>query len=330
MKIKEFLKELEKGLKNIYLLTGAENYYKEQALEKILTKMKMTRQEIFTLDYREKLPLTEIINLIESSTLFSEKNVILVKNAKFFESEGKTDKLEESLAKTTNYVIFMTEKADKRRKLYKLVEKVGLVLDAEPIKSWEVNDWLSEKLKILGKNMNGQARRFFLDRIEILPEISLFYLENEIKKINEYVSEKEIKVEDLAKIMTEPPEMSNFAIIEAINKKEVEKAVGILRTQIREENKIPLINGLLVRNVRQMLLAKNYLKRGAKIEEITKNLEVSGFIAKKISEVSKSYTTQLLEDIFLELADLDYNFKIGREGAEKLEKIVIKLSKRRN
>ena len=90
MKIKEFLKELEKGLKNIYLLNGAENYYKEQAIEKILTKMKMTRQEIFTLDYREKLPLTEIINLIESSTLFSEKNVILVKNAKFFESEGKT------------------------------------------------------------------------------------------------------------------------------------------------------------------------------------------------------------------------------------------------
>ena len=129
--------------------------------------------------------------------------------------------------------------------------------------------------------------------------------------------------------MAEPPELSNFAIIDAINAKQTEKALLILRNQLRDIYKAPLIIGLLVRHIRQLMLAKFHLKRGMQSKELARPLEVaSPFIAQKIGDASRSYTPKILEETFLELADVDFNFKFGRAGAEAIEKIVVKLCRR--
>ncbi|MBQ9487665.1 MAG: DNA polymerase III subunit delta [Selenomonadaceae bacterium] len=331
MKFKEFMKDLDGGLKHVYLLTGKEKFYIDKALEKILSKLKITRQDIFTIDFKDKMPITDVVNAIDTAPFFSKYNVVLVRNATFFSADGKFDSLEKVLNNMMpeNYVIFVAESPDKRRKLYRTVSKIAPILEAEPLRAWEVSEWLNEKLKSLGKNMDGQARRFFLERIELLPEISLWYLENEMNKIAEFVGDKDITAAALQKIMTEPPELSNFVIIDAINNKQSEKAVMILRNSLRDVSKMPLIIGLLVKNIRQFMTAKIYLKRGASDRDLVKPLEVPHpYIAQKIANASKSYSPRILEETFLELADLDFNFKTGRAGAEALEKIVIKLCRR--
>lgn len=331
MNFKDFMTELDSDLKHVYLLSGKENFYIDKAREKILKKLKVTRQNIFVLEYKDKMSIHEVINLIDTSPLFTRLNITIVRNATFFSGEGKFDALEKVLKDMlpTSYVIFIAESVDKRRKLYKTVQKIGATLEAEPLRSWEVGDWLNEKLKSLGKVMYGQARNFFNERIEILPEISLWYLENELNKVADYVTGKEITAADLQKILTEPPELSNFAITEAVNAKQTEKALMILRNQLRDVYKAPLIIGLLVRHVRQLMLAKFYIKRGMSAKDLTKPLEVSSsYIAQKIATAAASFKPELLEEVFLELADVDFDFKMGRAGAESLEKIVIKLCRR--
>lgn len=331
MNFKDFMTELDDNLKHVYLLSGNENFYIDKAREKILQKLKVTRQDIFVLEYKEKMSIHEVINMIGTSPLFTRLNVTIVRNATFFSGEGKFDALEKVLKDMlpTSYVIFIAESVDKRRKLYKTVQKIGATLEAEPLRAWEVGDWLNEKLKSIGKVMYGQARNFFNERIEILPEISLWYLENELNKVADYVTGKEITAADLQKILTEPPELSNFAIIDAVNAKQTEKALMILRNQLRDVYKTPLIISLLVRHIRQLMLAKFYLNRGMNAKDLTKLLEVSSpYIAQKIAKATASYKSELLEEVFLELADVDFDFKIGRAGTESLEKIVIKLCRR--
>lgn len=325
------MKELDGELKHVYLLSGKENFYIDMAREKILSKLKISRQDVFNIEYKEKMPLSEVINAIDTSPLFSPLNVVVVRNATFFSADIKTDALENSLMNIlpSSYVIFIVESADKRRKLYKAVSKIGAMLEAEQIRSWQIGEWLDEKLKSIGKTMNGAARKFFSERVEMLPEISLWYLENELDKVAAYVGGREINATDLQRIMAEPPELSNFAIIDAINAKQTDKALLILRNQLRDIYKAPLIIGLLVRHVRQLMLAKFHLKRGMKSKELARPLEVaSPFIAQKIGDASRSYTPKILEETFLELADVDFDFKFGRAGAEALERIVVKLCRR--
>ena len=325
------MKELDGELKHVYLLSGKENFYIDKAREKILSKLKISRQDVFTIEYKDKMPLSEVVNAIDTSPLFSPLNVVIVRNATFFSADEKFDALENALTNIlpSSYVIFITESADKRRKIYKTVAKIGATLEAEQLRSWQIGEWLDEKLKSIGKTMNGQARKYFTERVEMLPEISLWYLENELDKVAAYVGGRDITATDLQRIMAEPPELSNFAIIDAINAKQTEKALLILRNQLRDIYKAPLIIGLLVRHIRQLMLAKFHLKRGMQSKELTRPLEVaSPFIAQKIGDASRSYTPKILEETFLELADVDFNFKFGRAGAEAIEKIVVKLCRR--
>ena len=330
MNFKDFMKTLNGKIKNVYLLSGEETFYIDKAREKILSKLQVEKNDVTTIDYNNKIPISEIVNAIDSAPFFNPKNIVIVKNAQFFGTESKSERLEKTVEHMlpTNYVIFIAKNADKRKKLYKIVAKVGEILEAEPLKSWEVDKWLEEKLSSIRKTMNFEAKRYFIERISILPEISLWYLENEFEKISLNVPGREITLKDLQRNLLEMPEVSNFAIVDAINAKKIKSAVGILRTQMRNLNNSVIVITVLSRHVRQLLLAKFYMKNSVTGNALAQKLEMHPFIAKKFEKVVPTYPSKLLEEIFIELADADFNFKTGRAGVETLEKIVLKLCRR--
>lgn len=324
------MKKLDAQIKNVYLLSGEETFYIDKAREKILSKLQVEKSDIVTIDCNNKIPIAEIITTIDSAPFFNPKNVVIVKNAPFFSADIKSERLEKTLENmlNTNYVIFIAKNVDKRKKLYKIVAKVGETLEAEPLKAWHLDSWLDEKLKSIKKTMNFETRKFFSEKIGILPEISLLYLENEFDKIILNVPGKEITLKDLQRNLLEMPEVSNFAIVDAINARKIKSAVEILRTQMRNQNNFVVVITVLSRHVKQLLLAKFYIKNKITGKNLAQKLEMHPFIAQKFEKVVPTYPTKLLEEIFIEIADADFNFKIGRAGVESLERIVVKLCRR--
>ncbi len=331
MKFKDFMSALDGKIKNVYLLSGAETFFIDKAREKILARLNVDKTtELLTFDCDAKPAVSEIISAIDSSPFFGSKNVVLVKNAPFFSEDKKIERLENILKdmQPTNYVIFTAKKADKRRKLYKIILQVGEVLEAEPLRAWEIDDWLNEKLQSIGKKLSGSARRYFNERLGILPEISLWYLENEFDKIALNVAGKEITIEDLQKNMLAPPEVSDFALADAVDERKAQKAIYLLKAQAKTPTKIPLVTTLLVNHVRRLLRAKYFMAQGVTGKRLGEPLEMNPFIAQKIGEVAKSYPEKLLEETFIELAEADFKLKTGRAGVEILERIIRKLCKR--
>ena len=331
MKFKEFMSALDGEIKNVYLLVGAENFFIDKAREKIFSQLGLDKTtELVTIDCDTKPAFGEIISAIDSSPFFGTRNVVLVKNANFFGAEGKSERLENILRdmQPTNFVIFTAKTADKRRKLYKLIAKVGEILEAEPLRPWEIDDWLNAKLSSLGKIMRGDARRHFNERLGILPEISLWYLENELDKVALNVTGKEITAADLRRNMLAPPEVSNFALTDAVDERKTAKAVYLLKMQAREIGKLPLVTTLLVNHLRRLLRAKFFMTQGVTGRKLGAPLEMNPYIAQKIGETARGYSEKILEEVFIELADVDFKLKTGRAGVESLEKIIVKLCNR--
>ena len=331
MKFKEFMHALDGELKNVYLLCGAETYFIDRAREKILARLNVDKlTELLTFDCDAKPAIGDVLNAIDSSPFFGTRNVVIVKNAPFFSTDKKLERLENILRdmQPNNYVIFTAKAADKRRKLYKLVTQVGATLEADSLRPWEVDDWLNGKLKSLGKTMGGEARRYFNERIGILPEISLWYLENELNKVALNVTGTEITAADLRRNMLAPPEVSNFALTDALDERKTKKAVYLLRQQARVPTKIPLVITLLVNHVRRLMRAKYFMAQGVTGRRLGEPLEMNPYIAQKLGETAKSYSEKLLESAFVELADADFMLKTGRTGVEVLEKIIVKLCRR--
>ena len=345
MNYKDFVMSL-KNLKHVYLLSGLESYYIDRGVEDILSRLFKKNEDrsegLVKIDCDKKSDINEIIAAIETAPFFSEKNVVLVKNTTLFKAKAATSEDETKTAKKkdptterliaalsdmldTNYVIFTaTEIADKRKKLYKTISQVGATLEAEALRPWQIDNWLNYTLHSLNKKMDIEARKYFIEIISMLPEISLNYLDNELKKTALYVEGAVITKKDLQMIMAEPPEVSSFALIDAVSEKNLNKAMYLLTTQMNERKEAPVI-ALLVRNVRLMIRAKFYMEQGIRGKALAAPLALNPYIAQKTGEAANKFSDKTLEDAFLMLADADYFFKNGKFGAEMLERIIIKL-----
>ena len=348
MKFGEFMAALRKGsLQHIYLLGGEESYYIEKAKERIMEALfpdgKGMQDSLQSID--GDVDPDTLAGFIETAPFFSEKNVILLKNTSLFrekktgtEEKGKgkpkkpVDKKMERLLLLLSdmpeysYVIFMTgEKADKRRKLYKTVEKYGAVLEAEAVRPWNINDWLQGKLQAMNKELDREAYVYFASAVSMMQQISLSYLDKEFDKLALFTKDRLISKDALLKVFAGVPEVSVFALMDAVSAKDARKSLMLLRRQMRDGAYLPLILNLLGRHVRQLWQAKDLQARGYRGKALAKPLELNPVIAERLGKAAERFEVPVLKRAMLDLADADYFLKTGQAGEEILENVVIHL-----
>ena len=343
MKFGEFMASLQKSeLKHVYLLAGEEHYYIEKAREKLFAQLFASPQE--QAGALQKLTgvldTDDLVGLIETTPFFASKNVLLLQDTSLFKENkeegdskkpGKDKKMERLLATLADmpefsYVIFVQNgKADKRRKLYKVIEKCGAVLEAEAVRAWNINDWLQGKLQSMNRDMDREAMAYFSGVVSTMQTISLEFLDKEFDKLALFTKERQITKDLLTKVFAGLPEVSVFAMLDAISERKAKKAMQLLRRQLNDGTYFTVILALLTRHVRQLWQAQTLQKQGIRGKALAKPLELNPFIAEKLGRAAMQFPEAVLKRNMLELIDADYFLKTGQAGEEVLEHAVIDL-----
>ena len=343
MKFGEFMASLQKSeLKHVYLLAGEEHYYIEKAREKLFAQLFASPQE--QAGALQKLTgvldTDDLVGLIETAPFFASKNVLLLQDTSLFKENkedgdnkkpGKDKKMERLLATLADmpefsYVIFVQNgKADKRRKLYKAIEKCGAVLEADAVRAWNINDWLQGKLQSMNKDMDREAMAYFSGGVSTMQTISLEFLDKEFDKLALFTKERQITKDLLTKVFAGLPEVSVFAMLDAISERKAKKAMQLLRRQLNDGTYFTVILALLTRHVRQLWQAQTLQKQGIRGKALAKPLELNPFIAEKLGRAAMQFPEAVLKRNMLELIDADYFLKTGQAGEEVLEHAVIDL-----
>ena len=346
MKFGEFMASLQKSeLKHVYLLAGEEHYL-EKAREKLFAQLFASQQEQAGALQKltGALDADDLVGLIETAPFFASKNVLLLQDTSLFKENkeegenkksGKDKKMERLLATLADipefsYVIFVQNgKADKRRKLYKAIEKYGAVLEAEAVRAWNINDWLQGKLQSLNKDMDREAMAYFSGVVSTMQTISLEFLDKEFDKLALFTKERQITKDLLAKVFAGLPEVSVFAMLDAISERKAKKALQLLRRQLNDGTYFTVILALLTRHVRQLWQAQVLQQQGIRGKALAKPLELNPFIAEKLGRAAMQFPESVLKRNMLELIDADYFLKTGQAGEEVLEHVVIDLCRGR-
>jgi len=343
VKFGEFMASLQKSeLKHVYLLAGEEHYYIEKAREKLFAQLFASPQE--QAGALQKLTgvldTDDLVGLIETTPFFASKNVLLLQDTSLFKENkedgdnkkpGKDKKMERLLATLADmpefsYVIFVQNgKADKRRKLHKAIEKCGAVLEADAVRAWNINDWLQGKLQSMNKDMDREAMAYFSGVVSTMQTISLEFLDKEFDKLALFTKERQITKDLLTKVFAGLPEVSVFAMLDAISERKAKKAMQLLRRQLNDGTYFTVILALLTRHVRQLWQAQTLQKQGIRGKALAKPLELNPFIAEKLGRAAMQFPEAVLKRNMLELIDADYFLKTGQAGEEVLEHAVIDL-----
>lgn len=331
--------ELKKNIvKPIYLISGEETYLASKLEKMIIDKVLPADERDNVMMCNPDMGIDELINMLESVPFFGGKNVLVMRNGNFFRERKKSvdqdkpnkneEKLMQVLMNMPEYsmlILLTTEKADKRRKLYKTIAKFGAVVEVAALRAWDVKDWLNSRLREVDREFDRAAFEYFLEVTSVMNTISLGTLDQEVQKLLLYTDKKIITKDDLLQTMATSAEVSIFAMLDAISAKNIKKSLQLLSEQLTAgEHPLKLIT-MLSRHVRQLWQAKVFQAKGYASKQIASELGMVPFIAEKLVEKSKTFSVEKLEQAAIDLAEADFKCKSSQADCAMLDKIIIEL-----
>ena len=229
------MSDLKKKIyKPIYLLMGEEPYFIDLVSDYMANNILTPEERGFNqlMLYGKDVTVPQVIDTARRYPMMSSQQVIIVREAqqlKDFESLEVYAK--NPLASTILVLCFMNKTVDKRKSLYKSVEKTGGILETAQFREDETVAWIQNYLK--GKNCSIMP-----DAAQILFD----HLGADLSRI----------AHELDKLFTILPEGSN-----KITAEHIEKNIGISRNyNIYELNK-----ALNKRNTEKAMLIVDYFRK---------------------------------------------------------------------
>jgi DNA polymerase-3 subunit delta len=194
-----------------------------------------------------------------------------------------------------------------------------------PLKLSDIKVWLNSKLTAMNKKMAPDAVEHLLGALSLMPQISLGFLDNELEKLALYSSGRVITLDDAEQVLASIPEVSVFAMIDALSQKQTAKALELLNEQLAAGDHPLRILALLVRQVRMLWQAKELTGQSIGGRTLAATLGVPPFIGEKIARQSRIFSSNSLKQALLALAVADFELKVGKADSTAIEKIIIEM-----
>jgi len=133
----------------------------------------------------------------------------------------------------------------------------------------------------------------------------------EIEKLLTYVNfERPVTADDVRLLSPDVALVSVFDMVDAIGERNITKAAQLLHRLLETEMAIPLF-GMIIRQFRLIIQAREILDNGGNKMQIEKSLKLHPFVAEKVEKQTVLFTMQQLKDIYHRLLLTDENMKTG-------------------
>jgi DNA polymerase-3 subunit delta len=201
-------------------------------------------------------------------------------------------------------------------KSWALVRKFDLPKGEELVK------WIRARAKAEGGEFARQAA-LALAEVEHDPRA----LGNEIAKLLAYVNFKRpVEVEDVAALTSASSEARIFEFVDFVGQRKNALAVRELHKLLDKEEPLYVL-GMIVRQFRFILLAKELLESRRSEAEVAQVLNLHPYPAGKVCAQSRNYTLAGLERIYRRLLACDADIKTGQaDSAAALDVLVAELT----
>ncbi|PKM87918.1 MAG: DNA polymerase III subunit delta [Firmicutes bacterium HGW-Firmicutes-12] len=338
MQYQSILNSIDRGvLTPVYLICGDEDYIQEQIIA--LLKEKLINSDIGAFNFDEidgeKTTPGEIISSANTLPVFAEKRLVIVKNSPLFQSskkegeeqsnKGQADNLlkylEDPLASTC-LVFWVKGNVDKRKKLVKAIEKAGNLIQIDRLKGTDINSWLIEETRVLGKKLDAKA----LEYIVLHGGVELRALKNELNKLALYAGNgSTITLTMVEGLLTKTSEANIFTLVDSIGLKKGEAALLQIRNLLSSGEPGIKVLFMIARQFRLILQAKDLERSGFTEKQMAGELSVHPFVIGKILRQAKNFSFTELENSMHWILECDVAMKTGASHRQSLEDLVLKL-----
>jgi DNA polymerase-3 subunit delta len=188
---------------------------------------------------------------------------------------------------------------------------------------WEMTGWIVNETKSQGGEIEPPAAAKLAEMVGV----NTRQAGQEIAKLLAYVNwERQVQVQDVEAVSIVTAQESVFDFVDALSTGDSKSAQRLLHRLLENEDVFSLW-GMVIRQFRLLLLAREVLDSRGDKDDVARELGVHPFVAKKTTGQAHAFTLPVLERIYHKLLEIDEGVKTGQFTLElALDTLVVELS----
>jgi DNA polymerase-3 subunit delta len=298
------------NIKPIYFLMGEEPYYIDKLSDYIEQNVLAEEEKGFnqTVLYGRDVTIEDIVATAKRYPMMAERQVVIVKEAQ--DLTRTIDKLESyienPMLSTVLVFCYKYKTLDKRKKMTKLIDKVGVVYESKKLYDNQVGDWIKRVLS--GKNYSIEPKANAM-LVEFLGT-DLSKINNELEKLQIILPKgSTITPKNIEENIGFSKDFNNFELLNALGSRNQLKAFQIVQYFSDNQKANPLVVttstvfGFFIK-----ILKYHGLKDRNPIN-VASVLGVSPYFLKDYDLALKNYPMKKVSQIVTALRDIDVKSK---------------------
>jgi DNA polymerase-3 subunit delta len=312
----------------VYIISGKEESLVSARCGQLLDELLESSQRatgLFSPDPAE-VTVTDCLDELRTAPFLTDKRVVVLKKADDFISNNRQMLEKYFDAPCPTGRLIMTVKSwDSRTKLARKLNSVGKLITITPPKRWQLPQRLIEYTK------DAHSKNLTRDAAELLIELTgeeLPRLYSEIDKLAVYADkDKTITHKHIESLIGYNRLFNAFAVIDAVIAGRTGTAVQRLRGMFAEDRSSEYtVIGAFAYHLRRMFNARILLEKGARPDEIVKQLRIWGNRDAFFAQLRKIPLKKIGQYLKF-LAETDFAIKTGRAKAQiEMEQFVLRLA----
>lgn len=326
-----------KPVGQVYVVLGQQSILMEQAREAFNQLIPEDQKVMNVGSYdMETTPLAVALDDAMSAPFFGDKRLVLVNKPYFLTGENKSTKIDHDLDSLENYLthpevdtilVFMApyEKLDGRKKIVKQLKKVSEEVSAAPLTEQAARQLVKQQVQADGYQMEQAV----LDELVTRTNADYSLMAGSISKLELFdLQTKKISLDGVRGLVPQSLDQNVFDLVNAVLAKNQQLAIQHYQDLIESQEQPIMINAILVGQFRLLIQVQVLAQRGLSQGGIASEIKAHPFRVKMAMQTVKRFSTQLLEQAYVGLVDIEQQLKTTTRNPQLLfELFMLKYAK---
>lgn len=314
----------------VYLLMGDEPYYPDMVCRAILENCIDEFGKDFneTVCYGADVTAEQVVTAARRFPMMADRQLVVLKEAQMMKDvENLAVYCTEPLDSTVLVILMHKASADKRKSLYKSVQKCGVVVDSPAVRDYEVPRWIEKYFESRGLRIDPQASRLMAESVGT--ELSTIVVETDKLLKNLPDGAVDVTVSDIEKNVGVSRQFSIFELTKALSFKDSRTALKIA-DHIGDAARfaMPMAVSALYTHFYRILKYSALVARGGYPTEEEKARALAGvnpYFYKEYDAAVRNYPMKKAMAVISLLCEYDYLGKGGDGGAATPSELLVEL-----
>lgn len=328
--VKELIANIQKKMISpIYFLMGEEPYYIDKISDFIAENVLDEAEKGFNqmVLYGRDVTIEDIVANAKRYPMMADRQVVIIKEAQELSRtiENLTSYAENPLTTTVLVICYKYKTIDKRKKLYKAVQKNGIIFESKKLYEDKVADWIRKVLAGQQYSITPKASQML---VEFLGN-DLGRIAKELEKLQLIVPKgNQITPELIEENIGISKEFNNFELRKAVGEKDVVKATRIINhfAQNPKDNPIVITVTMLFLFFSQLLKYHGLNDHNPK--NVAAALKINPYFVSEYQLAARNYPMKKVSYAVAVLRDIDVKTKgVGSNAGmdDLLKELLVKV-----